>query len=616
MFATILSIALVAFMPGSTMPSSAPVLQAGWSRGAAVPLGGGGPDTYGYKYLDSDTTGSGAPTYNWVSIKGVGTRVTGLGDDNCVGPFPIGFNFPYYWYKVSTCVVGSNGYITFGDKSANAMGFKPVPSTNRPNNQLAALLSDLDCSAAGSPNGSVWYWSNNSDSFIVEYDSIAFWSTGGNNSFQMILTKADSSVTFQYKEQSGAPNLGWADTCNQTGIENVSGAIGLNYLSGTTPAGNVIHPDLAVRFFPPESTSLQVHDVGVRNAMNDRSGGMFAVNTRPLSFWAVVKNYGNQPEADYQTYFKVTRQNGTPMFSDSMWASASAPGAVESLALTSTWRPATNGTYIIKVITKMSGDMLAANDTATIELRVVTLPGMLTFDGTPSGNGVSWGDRGGLGSRFVPPVYPCSISTIRQYMTATSGTQNVLLAIYDDDGPGEGPGTILFGDTVTATLTAGWDSVALPTPVVITDGAFFVGGIGDSTSFGVDNTLPVSYQEWECVGDVWSPGRFASLHDASVDATVSGPVGIFEWLQPTPAPVPARIDVNPNPFGSKTTIRLLNPTGLEKGLEVYDATGSIVRTLELSRGRATLDGRLLADGIYFARVAGTEAPVAKVIVTH
>jgi len=201
-------------------------------------------------------------------------------------------------------------------------------------------------------------------------------------------------------------------------------------------------------------------------------------------------------------------------------------------------------------------------------------------------------------------------------MTATSGTQNVLLAIYDDDGPGEGPGTILFGDTVTATLTAGWDSVALPTPVVITDGAFFVGGIGDSTSFGVDNTLPVSYQEWECVGDVWSPGRFASLHDASVDATVSGPVGIFEWLQPTPAPVPARIDVNPNPFGSKTTIRLLNPTGLEKGLEVYDATGSIVRTLELSRGRATLDGRLLADGIYFARVAGTEAPVAKVIVTH
>ncbi len=65
-----------------------------------------------------------------------------------------------------------------------------------------------------------------------------------------------------------------------------------------------------------------------------------------------------------------------------------------------------------------------------------------------------------------------------------------------------------------------------------------------------------------------------------------------------------------------TTIRLLNPTGLETAVELYDATGSVVGTLGLSRGQGTLDGRHLADGIYFARVVGTEAPVAKVIVTH
>jgi hypothetical protein len=41
-----------------------------------------------------------------------------------------------------------------------------------------------------------------------------------------------------------------------------------------------------------------------------------------------------------------------------------------------------------------------------------------------------------------------------------------------------------------------------------------------------------------------------------------------------------------------------------------------VRTLGLSRGQAVLDGRRMADGIYFVRVAGTETPVAKVIVTH
>jgi hypothetical protein len=80
--------------------------------------------------------------------------------------------------------------------------------------------------------------------------------------------------------------------------------------------------------------------------------------------------------------------------------------------------------------------------------------------------------------------------------------------------------------------------------------------------------------------------------------------------------MPARLDVNPNPFGGMTTIRLLNSTGLEKAIDVYDATGSVVRTLGLSRGQAVLDGRLLSGGIYFARVAGADVPVAKVIVTH
>jgi hypothetical protein len=605
MFATILSIVLVALTPAGIMPSSAPVL-----------LGGGGPDAYGYKYLDSDTTCPGAPTYTWVSIKGVGTEITTLGDDNTAGPFPLGFDFPYYWYKVTSCIVGSNGYITFGDKRANASPFKPVPSDTPPNNQLAALLSDLDCSAGGSPQGSVWYWSNGDDSFIVEYDSIKFWSTGGNNTFQIILTKADSSIRFQYKEQSGAPFNGWAPSSNQTGIENVSGAIGLNYLSGTLPPGNMYHTNLAVRFFPPESTSLQIHDAGVRNAMNDRNGGLFTVKDRPLSLWAMVQNFGNQSEAAYKTYFKILRQNNSPVFNDSMTTLASTPGQTESLALASTWRPSTNGTYIIKVFTKMTGDMVPVNDTATIELRVVTIPATLTYDGGTPGSSMSWNGPGGFGNRFVPPVYPCSISAIREYMTST-GAASVLLAVYDDDGPGESPGTIKFADTVTVTA-ANWYSVSLPAPVIIDSGAFFVGGtseISSDPSFGMDSIPPLSYQGWEYTG-VWSPSRDGVVRDVCANATISGPVGVFEWISPTPAPVPARIDVSPNPFGGATSIRLLNPTGRETALEIYDATGSVVRTLSLSRGQATLDGRLLVDGIYFARVAGAEAPVAKVIVTH
>jgi hypothetical protein len=605
MFVTVLSIALVALTPDGMLPPSAQTLP-----------GGGGPDSFGYKYLDSDTTAPGAPTYSWVNIKGVGTEITTLGDDNSAGPFPIGFEFPYYWYGVDEVVVGSNGYITFGDKAANAQVFNSVPSRLRPNNQLAVMLTDLDPTDTVSTSGSVWYWSNGADSFVVEYDSIEFWSAGGSNTFQVILTKADSSITFQYKEQNGTPYNGWAGENAQTGIENVSGQIGLNYLSGTTPPGNALHADLAVRFFPPESTLIQVHDAGVRNAMNDRNGGVFAVRDRPLSFWAVVQNYGNQSEAEYKTYFKVQRQNGSVLFADSTTAAASDPGETESLALASTWRPSTNGTYVIKVYTKLTGDMVPVNDTATLELRVVTMPATLAYDsGTPT-NSSSWLGAGGMGCRFVPPVYPCSVSAIRQYMSST-GSVDVLMALYDDDGPGGGPGTILFGDTVTVS-TADWYEVTLPAPVVIDDGAFFVGAfseVSSDPSFGYDSIPPISFQSWENTG-TWSPSRWATTQDVCANAVTSGPVGIYEVLQPAPAPMPARLDVNPNPFGGMTTIRLLNSTGLEKAIDVYDATGSVVRTLGLSRGQAVLDGRLLSGGIYFARVAGADVPVAKVIVTH
>ncbi len=223
--------------------------------------GGGGPDSFGYRYLDSDTTCPGSPVYNWVDIKGAGVRVTGLGDDNYAGPFGIGFEFPYYGYRVDTVYIGAGGYITFTHAGLPGLPPNPIPDTTEPNNTVAPLLSDLDCSAGGS----VWYLTTpDADTFIVQYDSIRFWSTGGNNTFQIILSRPDSTITIQYKEQSGEPYGGWALENNQTGIEDSSGAIGLNYLSGTLPPQNGLHDSLAVLFIPPDSAEPGIHDFVAR----------------------------------------------------------------------------------------------------------------------------------------------------------------------------------------------------------------------------------------------------------------------------------------------------------------------------------------------------------------
>ncbi|MBN2464227.1 T9SS type A sorting domain-containing protein, partial [candidate division WOR-3 bacterium] len=246
------------------------------------------------------------------------------------------------------------------------------------------------------------------------------------------------------------------------------------------------------------------------------------------------------------------------------------------------------------------------------------MPATLTYDnGTAGSMWYFYSAGGGWGNRFVPPVYPCSVQSARVFLGMRSTPSSPHIRILDDNGPDGTPGDTLYDAAVTVAGDS-WYTVTPPDPVVINDGAFFVCAISvvdSEPTFGMDSIPPLSYQKWEHFG-AWSPDRDAGKRDFMANATISGPVGIFESLESAPAKVPSRIDVNPNPFGGMTTIRLLNPTGLEKALDVYDATGSIVRTLELSRGQAVLDGRWLADGIYFARVRGTEAPVAKVIVTH
>jgi len=606
MFVTILSIALVALTPANIgVAPTGPTL-----------LGGGGPDLYGYRYLDSDTTAPGAPTYNWVNIKGAGTRITTLGDDNVAGPFQVGFDFPYYWYRSHTVFVGSNGYVCFDDRGLNASPFIGVPNPGGTNNTLAILMSDIDCSSGGSPQGSVWYWTNAAaDTFIVEYDSVKFWSTGGNNSMQIILSKPDSSITFQYKEQSGSPYNGWAPTSNQTGIENVSGAVGLNYLSGTVPPGNMYHASLAVRFFPPDSTAYQVHDAGVQTSMNDRNGGMFAMNTRPLTLWAVVKNYGNQAESPFKTYFKIKRPTGTVLFTDSVTAGALAPGQTESLVAGNQWRPSSAGAYYLEVATLLTGDMMRRNDTMKIECRVVTMPATLGYDGGTPNSYMSWNGPGGFGNYFIPPVYPCSVMSYRIYAQAASATQ-AELCLFDDNGQGGSPGDTLHRATINVSA-ANWYTNTPASPVVINDGGFYVGAmsaISSAPSFGMDSLGILSHQGWEYTG-VWAPGRDAAARDVVANAIIQGPVGIQE-LSPTRVPTPVGIDVTPNPFGTVAALRLANPRGGESSIDIYDATGNIVRTLHLDRGAARLDADGLADGIYFARVTGTESPVAKVIITR
>jgi hypothetical protein len=88
--------------------------------GYPIVLGAGGPDDFGYIWIDSDETGG--PSFSYTDISTTGNPVFGLLDDNVVGPYSIGFDFYFYgqiknhfWVNANGCVGFTSNRITLGN---------------------------------------------------------------------------------------------------------------------------------------------------------------------------------------------------------------------------------------------------------------------------------------------------------------------------------------------------------------------------------------------------------------------------------------------------------------------------------------------------------------------
>jgi hypothetical protein len=490
---------------------------------SADKLGAGGPDTFGYIYVDSDTSAPNAPTFNWIDISGSGTLVTGLGDDNVVGPFPVGFNFPYYWYQVNSFYVGSNGYIGFGDNTLCASPFPVIPNSARPNNMLAPLLSDLTF-LVGTP--SCYYWTNAAnDTCVITYQNLQWWNMPASNcSLQIILAKPDSSITFQYKRIIGTPNGGWqgASSGNRTGIENFIGNVGLQYSSGTGAQLNDIHDNLAVKFYPPATTSYEARDLSIWDAMNDISGGFFAYRDSAKTLWTHVKNSGTVTLTSCSLYCRVLNEANDVVYSDIIEVASMTAGQTQLVEFDPAWTPTVNGLYRTIIKAYVTGDIFRGNDSVVIETHVVTYPVEMSYDDDDLNSSSSWsGSSGGYGTKFTPPKYPCIITGAKVKLSINvTNPVECTIYVFRDDSPGGSPGTVLAKrGVVVSSNIAKWYRVFLTDTIY--NGSFVVGVTQNDSglTYGMDTDAPISGQVWEYTG-VWAPYRDKGADDVMFRALV------------------------------------------------------------------------------------------------
>ena len=565
------------------------------------------PDAFGYTWKDSQEPGV---TYNFLDTTygaGTWTFVTGLGDDNYVGPFNLGFSFRYYYYNVNKIWIGSNGYIMFGGGNSNlASPFPLIPTAGLPNDIVMGFASDLNFEGTGN-TGKCYYYSNNTDTLIVTWLEVPFWATGtppytGSNTFQIILAKTDSSIVFQYETQTGLTS----NNSISCGIENITGQVGLQYLYGIYPT-----PGRSVKFFYPDTVTYQVTDVAVNWIENEATGAIFKIVNDQTQLTANFINTGNQNVPTFKAVANI-KSGATTILVDSINVPALVPGQDTTLTFDSIFVPTSTGTFGLEVITLLN-DGNPLNNSKTLEIGVIrrdTLFNELRYDNGFSGSNISWtGGTGAVAQYFIPPAYPVSVDSIKFYITTTPPGIGFFARILDDDGPNGLPGTQLFSQTITSPTLNSFNSVPV-TGVTITEGGFYATWVmnGAALTLGEDISQPISNRSFEGFGTIFSNYRNGATQDPMIRATIRLPasVGITQLSNKVPNTYSLAQNY-PNPFNPVTKISFSVPKSSLVKLVVYDILGREIEKLvnqNLTAGSYEVEfgGLNLNSGVYFYRL--------------
>jgi hypothetical protein len=298
----------------------------------------GGPDGYGYYFYDSQDSAANAPHYRWVEIASIGDSANFYEDDQITNSIAIGFPFYFYGQNFTTFRICSNGWISFNSTTPSYQNH-PIPTADEPNNLLAVFWDDLV-----QDSGMAYYYSNNTDSCIIEWRHYHHYNGAGNYTFEVIITH-DNSIHFQYLQLNGILDS------HTIGVENSTGAIGLQYVynSYLDESGRSIY--FGNR--PPHYASLDVMPSSVRSpGVRGLVGSAFTPSIRFTNAGTVTETFDGRVTISHngELYNQVRRVNS--LRSDSS-LQVSFPS----------FTPTDTGSFQIVAISQLATDLLPRNDT-------------------------------------------------------------------------------------------------------------------------------------------------------------------------------------------------------------------------------------------------------------
>jgi len=231
----------------------------------------------------------------------------------------------------------------------------------------------------------------------------------------------------------------------------------------------------------------------------------------------------------------------------------------------------------------------------------------------------------------LTPSGECSLYTLLYYPgDPFAESPDLTWGVWDDDGPGGFPSTLLDSGTVTPTYN-NWFQVDLTTPIFIPGGDnIYIGWLdinGDPFYWnGMDDSLDGCNYWFD--GATWVLDNFFT-GDFLIYGVCELLTRVAEKgsLRPHAPEVSFLFQNSPNPFSQNTQIRYQIPERGEVSLEVYDLTGRLVRTL-VRKGEGPgvrivpwdgkdQTGSLVPSGVYLYRLrAGDFISIRKLVLVR
>ncbi len=512
----------------------------------------GGPDAFGYEFIDSDSPGG--PTFQWFDISGLGTPLN-LADDGFANvSLPFGFSF--YGATKNSVIISNNGYLTFGSDGSDRNNDE-IPDPNSPNDIIAPFWDNLQ-----STGGNVYhYYDSANGRFIVQYHNVTGHGDPDTHTFQVIL-QTNGQILFQYL------TLGETlDRCT-VGIENASGSTGLQVVADD----DYLHNNLAIRFATPNP--LPTITSAAPNAGNRLqtlnvvlTGTGYATGVTSVSFGAGITVNSTTINSATQLTANITITPAAATGPRNVQVTNAAPGGGTATL--------TNGFTVNNPLPTLTG--AAPNTGALGQTMDVVLTGTNFISGVsvPSfGAGIT-----------VNATTVTSSSQITANITigtgATTGPRDVTVT---NPAPGGGTATLTNGFAInnsvpTITNAAPNSGTRTQTLNVVLTGTNFVNGV-TTASFGNDVTVnsAVANSATQITANL-TIGATAATGARDIVVTNPAPGGGSATLTSgftITNPAPTLTSVTPNLAGREQTLDItLTGSGFLSGVSVANFGANI-----------------------------------------